>query len=132
MPWTNAYIGIPFKINGRTREGCDCWGLVYLVYRAQLNIDLPDYNGILSHLDKGTAALRRIKRIIEDESRKWIKVDDPKGFDVVLLRGEPYHVGIVCGRCDMLHVDIGINSCVERFTSAQHKNRIIGFQRYVR
>lgn len=29
--WWNEYVGLPFADKGRTREGCDCWGLVRLV-----------------------------------------------------------------------------------------------------
>ena len=41
--WWNRYIGTPFKAFGRTMEGCDCWGLLRIVYREAFGIELPSY-----------------------------------------------------------------------------------------
>ena len=35
------YIGIPYKHLGRSWEGVDCIGLLYLVYRHEFNVVLP-------------------------------------------------------------------------------------------
>jgi hypothetical protein len=34
------YIGIPYELHGRTFDGCDCYGLVYL-YFSELGYALP-------------------------------------------------------------------------------------------
>lgn len=38
----NKYIGIPYKFNGRTRDGCDCLGLCHLFYKEHGWITLDD------------------------------------------------------------------------------------------
>ncbi|ACL70374.1 C40 family peptidase [Halothermothrix orenii] len=40
----NRLIGIPYKHNGRSYQGVDCWGLVYLFFK-ELGVDLPVGDG---------------------------------------------------------------------------------------
>ena len=53
--WVSKYIGIPFVSNGRTMEGCDCYGLVRLVLHNEYGIYLPElsdnYTDALNILD---------------------------------------------------------------------------------
>ena len=43
--WSARYIGLPFVDHGRSELGCDCYGLARLVYRIELGVMLPDYQG---------------------------------------------------------------------------------------
>lgn len=37
------YLGISYKEGGRSFEAVDCYGVVYLIYRDALGIQLPDF-----------------------------------------------------------------------------------------
>lgn len=36
------YIDIPYKYKGRSFEGADCWGLIWLMFKEEKDIILPD------------------------------------------------------------------------------------------
>lgn len=131
--WCNKYINIPFKFDGRSIDGLDCWGLVKAVYNDKLGIDLPNFNGALC--DSSRETLRKVAEIAAQERKRWIKVDDAKEFDVVLMSptgGNPYHVGIMADRRNMLHIMEGCNSTIERVDGMRWRNRIEGFYRYAK
>lgn len=131
--WHDVYKNIPFKFDGREIDGLDCWGIVKMVYRDQLGIDLPNFNGALS--DNSRETLRKVAAIAAEERKRWSKVDRPKEFDVVLMSptgGDPYHVGVMVDRRNMLHVMEGCNSTIERVDGMRWKNRVEGFYRYAK
>lgn len=104
MTWSNAYIGLPYVAFGRTREGCDCWGLARLVYRQELGIELPAY------LPDGICAIesREIDVLVGAATRDrtlWAPVDTILAFDLLLFREGQYrsHIGIAVERGWMLH-----------------------------
>lgn len=41
--FVNGYIGLHYEIGGRDKHGIDCYGLVCLIYKEVLGIDLPDW-----------------------------------------------------------------------------------------
>lgn len=43
MNWVQEYIGLPYRVGGRSFAGIDCWGLVAMVYLNELEIRLPDW-----------------------------------------------------------------------------------------
>lgn len=129
-PWTDRYIEIPFVPDGRDRTGVDCYGLVYLVYKEQRAIELPSYAGIFK--DQSFESLRRVARFIATHKNTWRKVEDPRPFDMIILRSGRYlwHVGIVIDSRHMLHIMDGINSCREEYTGLFWRNRVEEFRRY--
>lgn len=132
MNWSDKYINIPFKCDGRDRSGCDCYGLVCLVYKEQLNIELPDFKGIFT--DHDIATLRRVAKEMKSYKEKWQRVQTPQLYDVVMLRTGAYtwHVGLVLDNHRMLHVMTGINSVVEDYTGRYWGNRVEEFRRWNR
>jgi len=124
----SQYIGIPFKSRGRDRNGVDCWGLLRLIYREQLGIELPSYG------EEYDSALdyRAVLTTIERHMHEWKPVTDARIWDAVLLRirGLPIHLGTVIGEGRMIHVTRGISTCIEGYTSPLWRDRILGFFRH--
>lgn len=88
MAWYTKYVGIPFVEKGRDENGCDCWGLVRLIYKNELGIDLPDY------LDcyETTNDREKLSSVIKEQTEKnWVSDQEHKEFDVIILmmRGVP-------------------------------------------
>ena len=132
MNWTDKFIGIPFKCDGRTRFGCDCWGLVCIVYQEMLGIRLPDHKGVF--VEQSISCLKRVAREMANERLLWAKVERPQPFDVILLRSSEFvwHVGIVIDNRKMLHVEKNVDSIVEDYTGPLWRNRIDEFRHYAR
>lgn len=128
--WTDRYIGIPFKPNGRDRNGLDCWGLVCLVYEEVLGTRLPHYLDVF--VDRGISSLLRVARVMAAERLSWAKVERPEPFDVIMLRHSEYvwHVGLVVANHRMLHVEYGINSVVEDYRGPLWRHKIDEFRHY--
>lgn len=128
--WTNDFIRVPFEEKGRDRNGVDCWGLVRLIYKERLGIDLPSLLDYTSTKDR-----INISEMVCKESLKWVEI--PKGeekeFDVVIIEmlGLPIHVGVVVGNNMMIHCEKGSGTTVVNYKKeAQWFRRIKGFYRY--
>lgn len=125
-----GYVGIPWQDKGRDRAGCDCWGLLRLVYAECLGITLPSYGD-----NYATAADREaLHALIAGELGPWIAI--PAGseqtFDGVLTTegGVIRHVGIVAGNGAMLHMPEGSDSVIASYRSHRYRSRVAGFWRY--
>ena len=120
--WVKKYVGLSF-------EEYNCWQLVCLIYKNELNIILDTYkNEYYDPLDR-----ENIGSIYAREmAHTYIKIDKPKMFDVVVcrVRGQPWHTGTVIAPNEMLHTQRYINAVVERYDQFTWKNRILGFYRY--
>ena len=128
--WAGHYIGLPFRDHGRDRLGLDCWGLVRLVLAEQFGIALPSY----AHEYQRTTQAEKIGALIGREACKWRPVtagSEECGDAIVLrVRGMPMHVGLVVGDQQMLHIEQGINSVIERYNGPRWADRVAGFYRY--
>jgi len=121
-------IGIPFVNGGRTRSGCDCWGLTVLVFK-EFGIDLPDYriSCFASDLIDGQ---------ISKERCQWKRINKPEPPCLVTLRIDPEapglvtHLGVCVGENKFMHTMIKRNSVIERMDHPYFKNRIEGFYAY--
>lgn len=126
----DQYVGLPYLCDGQDKNGLDCWGLVRLIYKEQLDIELPELTGI--HINESLEVLRMVSAAMVSESRKWKEVTEPDIYDVVLMRRGvlPCHAGVYIGDGKLIHILEGTEVTIERIDSIPIAKRIVGFYRY--
>ena len=128
-PWAGKYVGIPFVDKGRDKNGCDCYGLLRLIYLNEFDLDLPLY---LDRYDS-TTDRDQIKRAVKaDLFENWVQIQTPRAGDGVLLRimGQPIHVGVMFSQFAFLHTEKGINCCTQRVDGPRWQKRVLGTYRH--
>lgn len=134
MSWANAYAGIPFTPRGRSRQGCDCWGLYRLVLMERARITLPAWDTIA--WDDLRSVYRTMRAEADDEA--WLRVETPRSLDLVLMRGHfeagdgrlrggPVHVGCFVEPVFVLHSEKGADAMIVEIKSLAW--RIAGYYR---
>jgi probable lipoprotein NlpC len=119
MHWSSSFVGMPWEPGGRSRNGCDCWGLVTQVYAGVAGITLDLLTGLYTTAEERAD----IAKIVAGERANgpWVEIDPSTVRDLDLLLfscgGFESHVGIVCGRGLMLHATAGKASSIERYRS---------------
>lgn len=121
------YIGIPYAEKGRDETGLDCWGLVRLVYKNELNIDLPSFSA-----EYDTSDNERLEELFAQYKEGWESTDCAEVGDVVIFRifGYESHIGVCVGDNNFLHVREGRDSVIESLDNAKWNRRITGFFKY--
>lgn len=130
MSWSNHYIGLPYVEFGRTRDGCDCWGLACIIYREELNITLPDYLGYGSADEHGEIAALIAGA---ETSPLWVPVSgDALAFDIAVFRRGRFstHLGIVIRHGLMIHMVGDDQAKVQGYTDGPYKHRLSGHYRH--
>lgn len=124
----DAYVGMPFVEHGRSRDGCDCYGLLRLVYMEQLGIVLPAYSEAYASTQDGPG----LQALITDELPPWRSVSPEIPLDAVLMTegGVIRHVGVVERPGWVLHVEDGGAAVIEPYRHGRLKRRVVGFYRH--
>lgn len=125
LTWTNDYVGIPFSLDGRTRDGLDCWGLVCLVYQEQHGVTIPSYEGVFRDNEPGT--MLTIHKLMIEQRKQWRVVGHIKPFDLISLRTgrHAFHVGLAVDAARFIHADDKAGACIiEGINSPLWANRI--------
>lgn len=134
MQWVEKYIGIPFKSNGRTKEGCDCYGLVRMALLEESGVALDSYASEYDeayNLSEAEKVIRCHKGMVSLLSEG----EDIKPLDIVLfkIKGFVCHMGLVvdpkAGK--FLNTLRNKNSHLASYKSSAYSRRIEGFYRYV-
>lgn len=137
--WASRYVGIPFSDDGCSFASCHCWGLCRLIYRHELDIDLPAY-GECSARDLVGAA-RRFRSDSDNDAGPWRAVDAAalKPFDVVLMsamtahnghRRIPGHCGLMISPDRVLHVWKETAACHMALDHPRIRYHILSFHRH--
>lgn len=123
----DKYIGLPYKNNGRTADGVDCWGLVRLFYKDEFAIELPSYSDEYNGPND-----EAVVYAVNQHKDAWDPTSTPDVGDVVLFNilGEPTHVGIYLGNNKFLHSRAGKDSVVESLAGAKWNKRLEGVYKY--
>ena len=126
MTWYNNYTGFPYKHLGNSIDtGIDCFNLCRLVYKNELNIDIPyqtsDFCNIVDE-DWYTKTHERWMEKAASEEYGWVKVTEPKVYDIILMSLGSTHVVNHCA----MYVDK--NRMLQ--TMLEHKSWIAPYGRY--
>jgi cell wall-associated NlpC family hydrolase len=128
--YVGNYIGAPYKDAGEPPKSFNCWQLFAHVQRCERGVALPDYDGPVW---SGRAGLEAMHEAAEAFASRFAEVDpaDVREGDAILLRlnGAPIHIGLVVASGWMLHINKGIDACLECYRDPLWRDRIIGFYR---
>lgn len=121
----DKYIGIPYEVNGRSLSSIDCYGLVHLIYKEELGIDLPSF------VEDGIDA-NRTQELIAQYKEGWEQTDSPKAGDVVIFKilGVDAHIALAISSTHFIHARQGQNSAIESFDNPRWKTRFVGSYKY--
>jgi len=125
--WESSYLGIPFEMGGRNRDGIDCYGLVVLVFREVFGVDITSFDD----LDIESPELHEVWDAAIGS--QWVRLSDEEVapgdvVDVVFL-GAP-HCGIVVDKSRMLHSRNGAGVVIENFGRGYFCRRVKGIYRH--
>lgn len=129
---------VPFVDRGSDFAGCDCYGLVRLLYAEVKGVLLPDLGGIAQGADLSP----RAAEVAEACAGTWVEVPRPqaKALDVVLMRGivaheghkasRPVHVGCMVNPGALIHIEEGVGVSLVELNHFRIRRRVDGFYRY--
>ena len=117
------YLSIPFVPNGRTMDGCDCYGLVRLLltdlYGKLLPLFANDETEYAPLINSGLATIGATG------------IPKPEEGALVILRylGLPVHIGLCIDGTRVIHTEKFKGVHIEALSSRHIASRIVGFYR---
>jgi cell wall-associated NlpC family hydrolase len=129
--WIDRYMRVPFTEDGRTFEGCNCWGLFRLIYRHELGLDIPSY------ATTPATDIRGVARNIARDKSDWPLAAEPADYDMVLMRGVDRaagravdcHVGLYW-QGFVLHTERATGPVLVQAGDARIRGRIVEYRRH--
>lgn len=129
--WVAEYVGIPYAEKGRDHSGCDCWGLLNLVWEERLGGPLPPYHGVRWQKHGNAARIGPQAAAYASQFEPVVPGNEQLGDGILIrMRGHPLHVGLVVDKGWMLHAHEAADACLEQYGNDEWSRRILGFYRY--
>ena len=127
MTWYNSYTGFPYKHLGDDKEtGIDCFNLCRLVFRNELNIDIPyttsDYCNIVDEDWYTKTHTQFMLDGFNNPDLGWEKVKTPQVYDIIIMSLGSSHVVNHCA----IYVDL--NKMLQ--TMINHKSWVAPYGRW--
>ena len=129
-PWSK-YIGIPFADGGRSAQGVDCYGLLWLILRDHFGIEIPSFS---CYKDAADSAVPDLLCSGSHDSDVWTPADGhARAGDALVFRVglHPRHVAMAIDSTRMIHVEERTLSCIEYSTCRVWERRLWGRFRHV-
>lgn len=120
------YVGIPFRDHGCGFDGCDCYGLVSLLYHTEFGLELPQVGDLYDNAYNR----KKVHALLEEKTQApWcldVTRQTWKPFDVLVFRlaGTEHHVGMWVKPGSMLHIIENSNAGVERFDGVRWRMQL--------
>lgn len=136
--WCAPFIGAPYSDDGQEPGSFNCWTLFRAGLKAGFGLELEDYGGPVWSGRSNARALAEAAEAHAAQFRllatgaQWRagkRPEQPGDGILIRLSGEPVHVGLVVAKGSMLHIDRGIDACVERYDGPLWVHRLVGFYR---
>jgi len=130
----NDLIGIPFKREGRDKDGMDCQGVAIEVL-SRYNIELENSETDGMNIQKISVMLSNSLHEHIDISEDWVEIDKPEEPCLITMRVIPpfvSHVGVYIGNKQFIHVlknKFGGTVCVNKINQHPWRDNIVGYYR---
>jgi cell wall-associated NlpC family hydrolase len=135
--WEQKYLRIPFKEGGRDEKGADCAGLVMMIYRNELGIEVDESPVSYEDTSRHSAKLldcATTEYFATMKGFREVPLTEIEPFDVLLFQigGARSHIGICVRPNFMLHIVSKERACVDRYNGVVWGQRLVGAYRYVK
>ena len=123
------FVGVPYRLRGRTLDGWDCWGCVRHARAAIFGLDSPDWSEAYAATDGVTAdtLAETTERLVRERIVAWTAVEpEPSAVALMSIFGRRAHVGLMLTDDEMLHAFGRAATVVERISSPRWKGRLVG------
>lgn len=120
---------IPYRLNGRTEAGADCWGLACLAALWLFDLRLPEFPEDFLREDDG-----RLRETFRDAVARgdWQMLAGPVAGAVVVFTvfGEPWHCGLMLDHRHFIHSLSSHGAAVGDLQAVGFRNRVDGFYQW--